>query len=139
METESANRFIYGGWTTDSTTSDRVYVLSLPGFVFFQASEQATPRAGHACVLVGKRQMLSIGGNVATTKWPDSLLDQDPWSQGLGVMDMPKMSWTSSYDASAADYDSPEIIKDWYSQGELEMVAWTSEAVRDMFTYSNGE
>lgn len=83
--------------------------------------------------------MLSIGGNVATMAYPDSLYDPDPWSQGLGVIDLPSMSWASSYNANAADYDFPDMVKDWHSQGGLGRVVWKSDDVRDVFAHPNGE
>ncbi|KAH8895590.1 hypothetical protein GQ53DRAFT_820413 [Thozetella sp. PMI_491] len=131
--------FIYGGVTYDDTTSDQVYVLSLPGFVFFLAPATATKRAQHACILAGKRQMLSIGGDPATMPYLESLLTPDPWIQGLGVLDLPTISWTSSYNSNAGEYDSPEVVKGWYSDGGLATASWSSDTVKQLFKNMSGE
>lgn len=46
----------------------------------------------------------------------NSRKDRDPWDNGLGIFDLTKLEWRSSYNASAAEYDSPQIVKDWYHQ-----------------------
>ncbi|KAK1753565.1 kelch repeat-containing protein [Echria macrotheca] len=126
--------FMYGGVDTQaSRTSDEVYVLSLPGFVFFKGPTASTARADHSCALVGRSQMLSIGGTDAFAGFPNSLLDRDPWQNGLGILDLPPMAWKNSYDADAAPYDSPVIVKQWYSQGGLGSVAWSSPEVEKLF------
>lgn len=69
----------------------------------------------HGCALVGKRQMLSIGGN----NWgkDEGWKDKDPWTQGIGILDLPSLTWSSEYDAEAEDYESPKVVKDWYQSG----------------------
>ncbi|KAI2465088.1 hypothetical protein F4781DRAFT_41395 [Annulohypoxylon bovei var. microspora] len=119
--------FIYGGASdqTESTSAD-VHVLSLPGFVFFDAQSPGTPRADHACTVVGngKRQMLSYGGVDGGPGLRNPTTTPDPWKQGLGVYDMTEMKWTDSYDPNAADYESPAVVADWYAQGGLDTVSW---------------
>ncbi len=59
------DRFLYGGVSDQiRDTSSEVYVLSLPGFVFFKGPTDAPPRSDHQCAIVGqgRRQMLSMGG-----------------------------------------------------------------------------
>jgi hypothetical protein len=125
---------MYGGMSTQSSsTLDDVYVLSLPGFVFFKATAAATKRADHACALVGRRQMLSIGGTDGYLGFPDSLLQPDPWKNGIGIFDLTRMAWTAGYDAGAAAYDSPDVVKRWYSQGGLASVTWSSADVKQLF------
>lgn len=125
---------MYGGMSTQSSSSSsEVYVLSLPGFVFFKASGPSTARADHACVLVGRRQMLSVGGTDGYLGFPDSLLDPDPWRNGLGVFDLTSMAWSARYDAGAAAYESPAVVREWYSQGGLAAVSWSSATVQKLF------
>ncbi|KAJ9139468.1 Kelch repeat protein [Pleurostoma richardsiae] len=129
--------FMYGGLQGQSNaTSDEVFVLSLPGFVYSKATGPSTARADHACVVVGsgKRQMLSVGGTDASLGYAASLLEADPWSQGLGVFDMTAMQWTSSYDANASAYDTPDVVKQFYTSGGLDKVVWSSDSVKEIFT-----
>ncbi|KXH67295.1 kelch repeat protein [Colletotrichum salicis] len=102
--------FLYGGLSSvtdfnkiDSVSGD-VYVLSLPGFVFFKAAGSSIPRADHACVVVagGGRHLLSIGGVDWSVGFPKYLTDPDPWELGLGIFDMTEMRWSGWYDSQAA-------------------------------------
>lgn len=132
--------FLYGGLTADNTVSDELFVLSLPGFVFAKADNPGatTARADHACVAVGggKRQMLSIGGADASKGYPAEFADPDPWAQGLGVFDMTGLRWTDSYSSDAAAYDTPEVVKQFYRDGGLAKVQWTSGEVENLFSSS---
>ncbi|KAK8041238.1 Kelch repeat-containing protein [Apiospora phragmitis] len=121
--------FIYGGMSDPVKTLDEIHVLSLLGFVF-KSPNSSTPQNDHACALVGslnktdnkkrKRQMLSVGGSHGDLGWPKSELDPDPGNR-------------SQYDADANPYDTPKTAKDWYAQGGLDTVSWTSEEVKTMF------
>ncbi|KAK1831021.1 hypothetical protein QBC39DRAFT_99475 [Podospora conica] len=128
--------FMYGGITTaDYKASGDVYILSLPGFVFFKAtpSSTSTKRAEHACVLAGNRQMLSVGGIDIDLSFPEVFFDPDPWKNGLGVLDLTALTWGARYDAKAQPYESPEVVKQWYAKGSLASVKWTSDTVRGLF------
>lgn len=122
-------RFLYGGqdgnaWEPEDAegidnerTLNEVFVLTLPAFVWFQASSQQSARWCHTCHVVGNRQMLSIGGldptsnyNVSTSPWSIP----DPFPQGLGIFDMTEMEWVQTYDPDAAAYASPQIVQQWY-------------------------
>ncbi|KAI0140080.1 hypothetical protein F4776DRAFT_575508 [Hypoxylon sp. NC0597] len=122
--------FIYGGNSDqiDGTSSD-VHVLSLPGFVFFDAQSPGTPRADHGCAVVGrgKRQMLSYGGVDGGQLLRDPTTTPDPWKQGLGIYDMTEMKWADSYDPNAAKYESPAVVSDWYANGGMNTVAWCDD------------
>ena len=58
--------------------------------------------------------MISIGG-----RQPSSLdvlgAQADPWAGGLGVFDMTALEWVDHYDAAAAKYVSPDIVKSYYN------------------------
>ncbi|KAK2602436.1 hypothetical protein N8I77_008966 [Diaporthe amygdali] len=129
--------FLYGGLGADNTVSDEVFVLSLPGFVFAKADNPGatTARADHDCVAVGagKRQMISIGGADASKGFPAEFADPDPWAQGLGVFDMTDLRWTDRYAHDAAAYDTPEVVKQFYRDGGLGKVQWTSSEVEGFF------
>ena len=96
-----------------------VYVLSMPAFVWFKAETSSlVRRAYHTCQVIGKRQMLVIGGINPTHNSSDgSYWDggADPWAHGLGLFDMSALSWTTSYNASAKDYEQPAMVKQYYA------------------------
>lgn len=118
--------FLYGGSTpfltetltdgqmTGNVDLDEVWVFSLPAFVWFKADYMPqNARSGHTCNVVGNRQMLSVGGLDPNDQQAGP--SQDPLAQGLGVFDLTEMAWTSGYDANAASYQSPKVVKDWYN------------------------
>ena len=111
---------MYGGMDSKTEESyNDVYVLSLPGFVWFKADgSSAEKRAYPACVVVGKgkRQMLSIGGKEMSAKWTS----KDTSPQGLGVFDMTALTWSNdgAYDADLDDYESPSVVQDWYNKAK---------------------
>ncbi|KAK3290355.1 uncharacterized protein B0H64DRAFT_63622 [Chaetomium fimeti] len=121
--------FLSGGYNyRDKFPYDDAYVLSLPGFVWTKLPDPETgARQSHTCVSVGKRQVLSIGGT--DTGWAQP----DPAPQGLLLFDMTEMKWKTSYDANAAAYERATVIDTWYNNGSLDVVEWSSNAVRDMF------
>ncbi|KAJ4270495.1 hypothetical protein NW762_002182 [Fusarium torreyae] len=124
--------YIYGGWNTwysKTKSFGDVWVLSLPGFRWFKADNEAPRRAMHGCALAGNRQMLSIGGNDNIQK--GGWRDKDPWKQGIGILDLPSMTWSNEYDADASKYDSPEVVKNWYSGGEA--AQWDHGEVAKLF------
>ena len=53
---------------------------------------------------------MAVGGYVPELKY--SLQPQDPWPQGLGILDLTELRWKESYDANAATYETPKIVKD---------------------------
>ncbi|KAK0624153.1 hypothetical protein B0T14DRAFT_517593 [Immersiella caudata] len=119
-----------------NSATEEVYVLSLPGFFFTKAlkSAGATQRALTSCVLVGRRQMLSIGGGDGFKGYPDSLLDRDPCSNGLCIFDVTRMVWTDEYDSEARPYESPTAIKQWYERDGMRSVVWSSSEVERIFS-----
>ncbi|KAJ3947356.1 uncharacterized protein N0V96_003747 [Colletotrichum fioriniae] len=111
--------FFYGGRSINrDSISGEVYVLSLPGFVFFKTAGSSVPRADHTCVVVagGGRQMLSIGGTDGSLGFPKSLTNPDPWKLGLAIFDMTELRWSDRYDSQAQPYESPNVVKQWYAQ-----------------------
>jgi len=100
---------------TDNTNLDEIWVLSLPAFVWFKADyAPRQTRWKHTCNVVGNRQMLSIGG-IDPNDANHVSISKDPIAQGLQVFDLTNMRWTSGYDAGAAPYQSPKVVKDWYN------------------------
>lgn len=112
--------FLFGGSNPNSGDGfEDVYVLSIPGFVWFRVSTASAggPRMGHECVLAGNRQMIVVGGINPELDIVAAHRDVDPWTNGIGVFDISTLSWNSKFDAQAEPYESPDVIKRWYDAG----------------------
>lgn len=96
-----------GGIKTD------MYVLSLPGFVWFKVNGTSAARSSHQCIVANNRQLLVVGGFGANSTYTV----QDDWAQGLGVFDLTALAWKDRYDADAQPYEPAPAIADWYSHG----------------------
>ncbi|KAF2143194.1 uncharacterized protein K452DRAFT_268529 [Aplosporella prunicola CBS 121167] len=128
--------FVMSGYDSfHEKTLDDMYILSLPGFHWFRVSDTSgSNRYAHTCNLVGNRQMLSIGGIDWDKGFPEAWQDVDPWEQGLGVFDLTELKWKTNYDAGADAYKSPQVVQDWYNQGNAKDVAWRDDQVRALFS-----
>ncbi|KAF6825487.1 kelch repeat protein [Colletotrichum musicola] len=106
--------FLYGGNNLNTEPSfSEVYILSLPGFVWKRADSpprNGTARTFATCARAGKRQMITVGG--IDILEGDSL-SADVFPKGLGIFDLTELRWKDEYDAGAAEYDSPQVIKSW--------------------------
>ena len=97
-----------------------VYILSLPSFQWFKASNPSGgPRAFHSCHTNGNNQMILIGGlDYTYTPHPDArpfYVPPDPWTQQLAVFDMTALEWKTHYEAAAQPYAAPDMIKQLYA------------------------
>ncbi|KAK4183537.1 hypothetical protein QBC35DRAFT_365625, partial [Podospora australis] len=129
--------FISGGENVQrgqSRYSD-AYILSLPGFFWKKVPDMPTgSRANAACVPVKNKQVLSIGGIGSGGDWDSK--DANP--QGLMLFDMTALKWKYEYDAlDDAPYESADSIKEWYKNGSLANVQWSSSEVQKMFATSS--
>ncbi|KAK6425735.1 hypothetical protein LTR95_016221 [Oleoguttula sp. CCFEE 5521] len=128
--------FMYGGdaGQIDTTTSQGVvHVLSLPSFNWQVHPTNATySRVGHACNVIGNRQMAVIGGLIlgSAGEWD---FEPDPWPNGIGIFDISAFEWSASYDASAAAYVTPDIVKQHYQQNGLYPDSWADPALQEYF------
>lgn len=116
------------------------YVLSLPGFVWTKLPEPpAGPRCEQTCVVVGKRQILSIGGADRQTQGA-GMTQKDEAPNGLLLFDMSTLKWKNSYDADATAYQRADVIKAWYSKGSMDKIEWVDGDVQKLFaTESKGQ
>ncbi|OHW93117.1 kelch repeat protein [Colletotrichum incanum] len=129
--------FIFGGTNTEtSKTYDDVFVLSLPGFVWSQVIYEATnPRRYHCCAVIGRRQMLSVGGTDGQTGWSGA----DPWPQGLGLFDMTDWTWKTSTMPTQKITKVQSTIQDWYKNNGINSVKWSSDKVKALFNHSDSK
>ena len=110
--------YMYGGYDgivgSNNQQYDEIWVLSLPGFTWQQLdSSHKSARIGHTCHLVGKRQLLSIGGADPSLIDPWSVPDYSSWN-GLGVYDLSAASWSAGFNVSADPYQRPGAVQSWY-------------------------
>ncbi|KAI9150854.1 Kelch repeat-containing protein [Paramyrothecium foliicola] len=117
--------YVYGGNSDATGQFDDFWVLSLPGFRWFQINVRSPFRHGHSCALVGNSQIISVGGHGD---------DVDPWKQSLGVFDLSTLTWSDRFDPDAAAYKPPKVIEDWYKEGGFDKVNWSSDKVKGMFS-----
>jgi hypothetical protein len=75
--------------------------------------------------------MVVVGGK---QPWlPDHSQITDFWSQGVGVFDLSNMEWMDHYDALAAPYVTPEVVKTWYNENGLYPASWSNATVESWF------
>ncbi|KAF2739659.1 hypothetical protein EJ04DRAFT_286272 [Polyplosphaeria fusca] len=82
---------------------DDVYVLSIPSFTWtpiFQNGQ--APRWGHNCHVAGKRQMVTVGGNITNTGICDWEL------KGVAFLDLTTATWGSVFLSNSSDYQVPK-------------------------------
>jgi hypothetical protein len=58
--------------------------------------------------------MLSIGGQALT----GNLSIQDPWTNGLAILDLSELTWGLNYDADAAAYVPPTLVSSYYNASD---------------------
>lgn len=105
-------------------------MLSLPSFVWFKADY--TPQQNryyHTCQVVGSRQMLTFGG----IDWAQTIVQPDIFELGIGIFDMTAMQWSDSYDATAAKYETPTVIKDYINANGPTPSAWSNATLAQIF------
>ncbi|KAG0142446.1 hypothetical protein CROQUDRAFT_50291 [Cronartium quercuum f. sp. fusiforme G11] len=97
--------FVYGGQIVNgSTQSTDLYVLTIPGFKWFNIGNnlpsQPSARAGHTCDLIGS-QMIVIGGYISD----DLLCD----SQSIYILDTTTLTWKTNY-IPGLPYRTPNFL-----------------------------
>lgn len=100
---------MYGGRNPiTGTLYDETYVLTLPAFTWVKLLVGESPRYAHTCHLVGKRQMLTVGGSLSPA---NNLTEQCDWeSKGVAILDLSTLQWGSAFDAYASPYEVPQNI-----------------------------
>lgn len=110
--------FIFGGRNAHEGASySEIFVLGLPGFFWTKVTYPnpgsiAYSRYGHACAVVGRRQLLSWGG-IMNLEWRE----KDPFPSGLGIFDLSTWECKDRYDSGAEEYTQHPTIRDWSDKG----------------------
>ncbi|KUJ13319.1 uncharacterized protein LY89DRAFT_785046 [Mollisia scopiformis] len=145
---ETYEIFMYAGWGSNLGSAalpfDEIYILTLPAFEWIKVNyAPAHPRHGHSCHTVGNRQMLVIGGvdsSADSTSSSAPTLDKatfataDQFTQGLAIFDMTDLTWSSGYDANAAEYEQSDSVQTFYSsRTSKDPTTWGSPALQTLF------
>lgn len=79
--------------------------------------------------------MISIGGNNPS----DEALGEfeDAWTNGIGIFDMTAFAWSDSYDANATEYESPDVVKEYYSSS-FTTPNWSNPTLAEVFAPATG-
>jgi hypothetical protein len=92
---------MYGGNdpTKNNTAFDDIYVLTLPSFTWTAIfTDGESPRWGHNCHRAGKRQLVTVGGNITNIKACD-------WERkGIAFLDMTSVTWGSVFLTNTSEY-----------------------------------
>lgn len=89
---------------------DDAWVLSIPAFRWFRVDAKSDTRYSHACARVGS-QMIVVGGN-DNPVWNK----KDPFPKGLGIFSLNSLEWKDTFEADAAKYQSPSVVRTWYNE-----------------------
>lgn len=98
-------------------SSDEVFVLSLPGFVWFKADYSATSARGmHTCDIVGQggSQMVVTGGVGPIVPHYTAENSHDPWTDGINVFDLSSMHWKDGYEPNDTLDQTSSVVRDWH-------------------------
>lgn len=120
---------------------DEVFVLSLPSFNWQKANYiPSHPRVDHSCNIIGKRQMVVVGGiNPASDNGTALSKTPDIWPNGIGIFDMTAMEWSDRYVASADAYVTPKAVKDYIKKNGQYPSTWDDPTVEQYFVSSGKE
>ena len=75
--------------------------------------------------------MVVVGGKQPLVG--DSSQVTDFLMQGVGVFDLTSMQWKDQYDASAAPYVTPDVVKAWYTAHGHYPTSWSNATVEAWF------
>ena len=80
--------------------------------------------------------MMVVGGRILGSAGESEEMT-DPWKQGIGIFDMSAFAWSDSYNASAATYVTPNVVKTYYQQSSRYPSSWVDSDVQGWFEKSS--
>ncbi|KAL2208096.1 hypothetical protein CC79DRAFT_1384561 [Sarocladium strictum] len=125
--------YVYGGYDDDTYSLNNIWVLSLPAFHWTKVGKSRVPRGYHSCVVSGQRQMIVVGGINGWSYHDWAWAEKDEFGNGIGVFDLTTLEWRDEYDPDLKAYDAPDVVKEWYADGGMEDVEWSSDGVKNVF------
>ena len=109
---------------------DSIWALSIPAFKWTNIySDMTGGRYGHSCHLIGKRQMLTVGGAMAANDVPLSTPDYLNLN-GIGVFDLSQSEWMAGFDADAQPYQRSLVVQKVYDN-KYSMSPQTRQNIHD--------
>jgi hypothetical protein len=138
-DNSSHHIYLYGGWNPMTKTGyDDVVILTLPSFTWTNVWPIGqSPRWGHNCHVAGKRQMITVGGNVSNSQACD-------WEvKGVAVWELTSLTWGSVFMTNLTDYQVPQPILP-FTGGSAEggatikqpATGWTDNGLKTVFATS---
>ena len=76
--------------------------------------------------------MIVTGGQDPFYKNTTEAIRADSWTQGIGVFDLTAMRWKNGYDAATEAYETPSVVKSWYSANGRYPVRWDDPAIEQL-------
>ncbi|KAL8289172.1 hypothetical protein RB597_000990 [Gaeumannomyces tritici] len=125
----STEVYVFGGDVAGSSPGPAgdLYVLSLPAMNWWRVLHGQAGLSGHACEVVGRRQLVVLGGQgrngTAAAAAPSA-------NMGIRIFDMGTQNFVQDYSPAGDPYESPSYIKTWYSDGNLDRVNWNNDRVK---------
>jgi hypothetical protein len=128
---------MYGGIDPITGTGfDDVLILSLPSFTWTNVWPIGeAPRWGHNCHVAGKRQMITVGGNMTNG------LECDWEVKGVAVWEMSTLTWGSVFLTNLTQYQVPQkllpVTGGTVNGGATKKepaLGWTDQGLKTVFT-----
>jgi hypothetical protein len=116
-------------------SSDEVFVLFLPGFVWFKADYPATSaREVHTCDIVGQggSQIIVTGGVGPVVPHYTAENSCDPWTNDINVFDLSAMRWKDGYEPNDTLDQTPSVVRDWHIKNGP-YPSWDQGGVKSLF------
>jgi hypothetical protein len=105
-DNSSHHIYLYGGIDPITGTGyDDVLILTIPSFTWTNVWPIGeAPRWGHNCHVAGKRQMITVGGNMTNGLVCD-------WEvKGVAVWELSTLTWGSVFLTNLTDYQVPQKV-----------------------------
>jgi hypothetical protein len=105
-DNSSHHIYLYGGFDPITGTGfDDVLILTIPSFTWTNVWPIGeAPRWGHNCHVAGKRQMITVGGELTNG------LECDWEVKGVAVWELSTLTWGSVFMTNLTDYQVPEKV-----------------------------
>ncbi|KAJ5975630.1 hypothetical protein N7481_009337 [Penicillium waksmanii] len=104
-DNSSHSIYLYGG-KGEEAVYDQTYVLSIPSFIWIKLMEGASPRYAHSCHVVGKSQMLTVGG----ARYENITHGCDWEYRSVAILNLKNSQWGNVFDYNAGEYELPAKI-----------------------------
>jgi hypothetical protein len=105
-DNSSHHIYMYGGIDPITGTGyDDVLILTMPSFTWTNVWPLGeAPRWGHNCHIAGKRQMITVGGNITNG------LECDWEVKGVAVWELSTLTWGSVFMSNLTDFQVPQKV-----------------------------